>query len=177
MGNCCKKKNGTKNKENIEYNDENNENEEKFIKQDDLLEIKDNQTNNSELIAETNFNNDKDAIKIGLENIGATCYMNATLQCLSNTKDLNNYFLKKYKYNKNAENKRLSNEFYNVMKNLWNKKRKGTAYAPKEFKETISQMNSLFEGVQANDSKDLINFLLEQMHEELNNKSKNNANA
>ena len=176
MGNCCKKKNGTKNKENIEYNDENNENEEKFIKQDDLLEIKDNQTNNSDLIAETNFNNDKDAIKIGLENIGATCYMNATLQCLSNTKDLNNYFLKKYKYNKNAENKRLSNEFYNVMKNLWNKKRKGTAYAPKEFKETISQMNSLFEGVQANDSKDLINFLLEQMHEELNNKSKNNNN-
>ena len=176
MGNCCKKKNGTKNKENIEYNDENNENEEKFIKYDDLLEIKDNQTNNSDLIAETNFNNDKDAIKIGLENIGATCYMNATLQCLSNTKDLNNYFLKKYKYNKNAENKRLSNEFYNVMKNLWNKKRKGTAYAPKEFKETISQMNSLFEGVQANDSKDLINFLLEQMHEELNNKSKNNNN-
>ena len=59
------------------------------------------------------------------------------------------------------------------MKNLWNKQRKGKAYAPKKFKETISQMNSLFEGVQANDSKDLINFLLEQMHEELNVISKN----
>jgi len=29
-------------------------------------------------------------------------------------------------------------------------------------------MNSLFEGVQANDSKDLINFLLEQLQTELN---------
>ena len=36
-------------------------------------------------------------ILIGLNNIGATCYMNATLQCLSNTKKLTEYFLKVYK--------------------------------------------------------------------------------
>ena len=44
-------------------------------------------------------------------------------------------------------------------------------------------MNSLFQGVQANDSKDLINFLLEQLQTELNiisekiNNNENNANA
>ena len=44
-------------------------------------------------------------------------------------------------------------------------------------------MNYLFEGVQANDSKDLINFLLEQLQTELNiisekiNNNENNANA
>ena len=44
-------------------------------------------------------------------------------------------------------------------------------------------MNYLFEGVQANDSKDLINFLLEQLHTELNiisekiNNNENNSNA
>jgi ubiquitin C-terminal hydrolase len=32
----------------------------------------------------------------GLYNIGATCYMNASLQCLSNTKELTNYFLNNY---------------------------------------------------------------------------------
>ena len=42
-------------------------------------------------------------------------------------------------------------------------------------------MNSLFQGVQANDSKDLINFLLEQLQTELNiisekiNNNENNA--
>ena len=36
-------------------------------------------------------------ILVGLNNIGATCYMNATLQCLSNTKKLTEYFLKEFK--------------------------------------------------------------------------------
>ena len=175
MGNCCKKKNVV-DKNDKDIDDESNENNQKSTEKN-LLEVKDNQSNNSGVVAETNFINDNDAIKIGLENIGATCYMNATLQCLSNTKSINNFFLEKYVYNKNAENKRLSNEFSIVMKNLWNKQRKGKAYAPKKFKETISQMNSLFEGVQANDSKDLINFLLEQMHEELNVISKNDNNG
>ena len=31
---------------------------------------------------------------IGLNNIGAACFINATLQCLSQTRDLSNYFLK-----------------------------------------------------------------------------------
>ena len=35
-------------------------------------------------------------VLIGLNNIGATCYMNATLQCLSNTKKLTEYFLNNY---------------------------------------------------------------------------------
>ena len=31
-------------------------------------------------------------ILAGLDNIGATCYMNATLQCLSNIDELTNFF-------------------------------------------------------------------------------------
>ena len=34
---------------------------------------------------------------IGLKNIEAPCYMNPILQCLSNSKNLTNYFLTKYK--------------------------------------------------------------------------------
>ena len=45
-------------------------------------------------------------------------------------------------------------------------------YAPHEFKEKISSMNSLFKGVAANDTKDLVNFIIMTLHEELN-KSKN----
>ena len=32
----------------------------------------------------------------GLDNIGKTSYMNASLQCLSNTKDLREYFITRY---------------------------------------------------------------------------------
>ena len=136
---------------------------------------------NSSKIAEEEFIEDKNSIKIGLDNIDAIYYKNATLQYLSNKKDINNCFFKKNKYKKNDKNKKLSNEFYIIIKNLWDKKRNNKSYSPNEFKKTISEMNYLFEGVQANDSKDLINFLLEQLQIELNiisekiNNNENNA--
>ena len=114
---------------------------------------------------------DKIPITIGLENIGATCYMNATLQSLSNTPQLKNYFLIKYKFNLNDKSKIISNEFYIVLKNLWEIKNNQKSYAPHSFKKVLSHENPLFAGIQANDSKDLINFLLERIHKELNEAS------
>ena len=114
---------------------------------------------------------------IGLDNIGAQCYMNATLQSLSNTLPLTNYFLNKYKYNQNDKTKIMSNEFFTVLKNLWNKKNNNKSYAPHSFKNTLIKENPLFKGIQANDSKDLLNFLLEKLHHELNDtKTQKNNN-
>ena len=110
----------------------------------------------------------------GLDNIGATCYMNATLQCLSNTRKLKEYFEKKYQ---NSSNKTMSNEFFKLIYHLFNTNDTKKSYSPYSFKEVLSKENPLFAGVQANDSKDLINFLLEKMHQELNvinNNIKNN---
>ena len=94
--------------------------------------------------------------------------MNATLQCLSNTSELTNYFLKKYKYNINDNNKLISNEYYKVINNLWNRENNNKSYSPNSFKNVLSKENPLFAGIAANDSKDLINFLLERFHQELN---------
>ena len=105
----------------------------------------------------------------GLQNIGATCYMNATLQCLCHIDELKNYFLK----NKSImESKPLAKQFYIVMSELW-KNSSETYYAPHCFKNQISSMNPLFKGIQANDSKDLILFIFETIHNELNNPSEN----
>ena len=110
-------------------------------------------------------------VLIGLNNIGATCYMNATLQCLSNSKKLTEYFLEQFKKD---TNKIMTNEYYEVLKNLWNVESKEKAYSPNSFKEVLSKENPLFAGVAANDSKDLINFLLERFHQELNIINTNN---
>ena len=111
---------------------------------------------------------EKKPIIVGLNNIGATCYMNATLQCLSNTSKLTNYFLTTYKYNENDKKKLMSNEYYKVVANLWDRKNDNKSYSPDSFKAILSKENPLFEGIAANDSKDLINFLLERFHQELN---------
>ena len=111
---------------------------------------------------------EKKPILIGLNNIGATCYMNSTLQCLSNTKPLTNYFQKSYKEDRN---KIMANEYHKLILYLWERKNNNKAYSPTSFKEVLSKENPLFAGIAANDSKDLVNFLLERFHQELNKKN------
>ena len=116
----------------------------------------------------------------GLDNVGATCYMNATLQCLANIKQLTEYFIKIENTQKILSNPikyKLSNSYLEVLNNLWLNSRIKN-YAPNGFKTLISDMNPLFAGIQANDSKDLVLFLLETMHNELNTAEKiNPSNA
>ena len=136
----------------------------KYKKEEDIIIDVDNNNNSEE----------EGPILIGLDNIGATCYMNATLQSLSNTDELTKYFLNNYKYEPNNNKKIMSNEYYKVIKGLWNKKNNKKSYSPNDFKEKLSEENPLFAGIAANDSKDLINFLLERLHTELNEIKDNN---
>ena len=108
----------------------------------------------------------------GLNNIGATCYMNASLQCLSNTKELTEYFLNKYK-EKDRNKQKMSHEYHKIIRHLWDEKSNNTSYSPNSFKEVLSKENPLFAGIAANDSKDFINFLIERLHQELNIVNKN----
>ena len=113
----------------------------------------------------------------GLQNIGATCYMNATIQCLAHVQKLTYYFLdseNKIKLSLDENKYELSLAYLTVVENLWQKNNETKYYAPNEFKDVISRKNPLFAGIQANDSKDLIIFLLETMHKELNEPKNNN---
>ena len=112
---------------------------------------------------------------IGLQNVGATCFMNSTLQCLSQTKGLTNYFLEEKNKQtilnnniakKNKNEYQLSPVYLELIQNLW--KEKGPKYyAPYNFMNRVNAMNPLFQKGQAGDAKDFIIFVLEQMHKEL----------
>ena len=124
--------------------------------------------------------NFKKSPKIGLQNIGATCYMNSTLQCFCHISK----FVEFFKYNsyaiddirKDKEKKTLTSSFRLLIENLWpnNHITTNKYYSPNEFKDKISKLNPLFEGKAANDSKDLINLIIMKLHEELNQIKQNN---
>ncbi|KAI9312465.1 hypothetical protein BX666DRAFT_1987680 [Dichotomocladium elegans] len=108
----------------------------------------------------------------GLNNLGNTCFMNSALQCLSNTPQLSQYFLSgKYQKELNPSNplgmKGLVAEAYgSLIKALWSGKFSSTA--PRDFKYTIGQFNHSFSGYMQHDSQELLAFLLDGLHEDLN---------
>ena len=113
---------------------------------------------------------------IGLNNIGATCYMNSTLQCLSQTAALTNYFLteknQNYIDNINLELSKknelcLTKVYSNLIKKLWSKRDFQSSFSTQKFFDTVSNMNPLFQKGDPGDAKDFIIFILEQIHREL----------
>ena len=104
----------------------------------------------------------------GLSNIGATCYMNATLQCFYHVEKLTEYLIKKKYKNDNINIKpnSITYAYINLVNELYDKN--GKEYIePYEFKDILSKNNLLFKGIAANDSKDLILYLEQVLHEEL----------
>ena len=112
---------------------------------------------------------------IGLNNIGATCFMNSTLQCLSQTKALTYFFLNESNKDRiinnnialeNKNNNQLSPIYLELIQKLWEIDGP-KSFSPKTFMNTVEKMNPLFKQGQAGDAKDFIIFILEQLHKEL----------
>ena len=170
------------NEQNLDYNNNNNYNFDNYnhsiINNNNNNGISNN-TNNFDKLGGFIIDEISEEPKIGLNNIGATCYMNATLQCFSHTIKLTNYFFfKKHQNWINSDENILSQSYLEVLKKLWIRKYNNNKsnYSPNDFKNIISQMDPLFMGIAANDSKDLINFILQQLHSELNKtKYENNS--
>ena len=109
----------------------------------------------------------------GLMNVGQSCYMNATIECLSNIKSLSNNLLSLYG-SFDVKEKPLCLSYSSLLYELFHTKEK--YIEPKLFKEIIGKLNPLFEGNHAADAKDLIFFIIETLHKELCPPSNDNNN-
>jgi len=111
--------------------------------------------------------------RVGLANLGNTCFMNAGLQCLSHVEPVSAYFLTGM-YNQEVNEKNplgsgghLARAFAKLQEQLW--QRNAKTHSPKPLHSTLGRFAPhLFETYEQQDAQEFLAYILDGLHEDLN---------
>ncbi|KAL4341711.1 hypothetical protein GQ457_08G001600 [Hibiscus cannabinus] len=107
----------------------------------------------------------------GLQNLGNTCFMNSAIQCLVHTPMMVDYFLGDFGSEVNHDNPlgmngEIASAFGDLLRRLWAPG--ATPVSPRTFKSKLARFAPQFNGFNQHDSQELLAFLLDGLHEDLN---------
>ncbi|KAH9513173.1 Ubiquitin carboxyl-terminal hydrolase 31 [Bulinus truncatus] len=114
---------------------------------------------------------------IGIINHKSSCFMNAVLQCLSNTDSFTEYFVKDFFKNdlKNSKNGKkgvfqtnhgeVTEQLAKLLKSLWTGKYSDEI--SKEFKSVVGKVNAQYKGDHQHDAQEFLLWLLDRIHEDV----------
>lgn len=111
--------------------------------------------------------------RVGLNNIGNTCFMNSALQCLSHATPLTRLFLSnKFRTDLNTSNPlgtggKLAHAYEIMVKDLWMRLSQGST-SPTALKRAIALFAPRFAGYLQHDAQEFLAYLLDGLHEDLN---------
>ena len=145
-------------------NENDNYEDNDIIKNDD---IKKEDNVNKNINYKNIINNEIQKIIIikGIHNLGNTCFFNSSIQCLINIQPLTYYILKKLYKTKNGNN--IIDEYRKMLE------QKNPVFDPTNLFNVIITKNNIYINYDQQDSREFMNFFIEEIIKETSNEMKN----